>query len=97
MRASSARAFASSSSSSSSSVSLDDVRARSERLLRRGHRLIAKRRELERGLERLNASDEAQRASLRRDAARVDASVDKVIARVEALREIARALEDDDG
>jgi hypothetical protein len=97
MRASPALAFTSSSSSSSSSISLDDVRARSERLLRRGQRLVAKRRELERGLERVDASDEAQREALRRDAARVDASVDKVIERVEALREIARALEDDGG
>jgi hypothetical protein len=97
MRASPSLAFTSSSSSSSSSVSLDDVRARSERLLRRGHRLVAKRRELERGLERVDASDEAQKESLRRDVARVDASVDKVIERVEALREIARALEDDGG
>jgi hypothetical protein len=85
--------FASSSSSSSSS-SLADVGRRASRELQRGHRLVRRRRELCDALERARSRAERDAiATCERDIARVDATVERVIERVEALKELARALE----
>ena len=87
-------AFASSSSSSSSSSSLADVGRRASRELQRGHRLVRRRRELRDALERARSRAERDAiATCERDIARVDATVERVIERVEALKELARALE----
>jgi len=81
-------------SSSSSSSSLADVGRRASRELQRGHRLVRRRRELCDALERARSRAERDAiATCERDIARVDATVERVIERVEALKELARALE----
>jgi len=90
----SASAASSASASGRRAVSLVDVHARARGALRRGHRLIEKRRELRAGMERArDGGDDAQARVIARDIERVDASVERIILRVEALKEIARALE----
>lgn len=80
--------------SSSSSSSLADVGRRASRELQRGHRLVRRRRELCDALERARSRAERDAiATCERDIARVDATVERVIERVEALKELARALE----
>ena len=92
--ASASVASASASASGRRAVSLADVHARARGAVRRGHRLIAKRRELRAGMERArDGGDDAQARVIARDIERVDASVERIILRVEALKEIARALE----
>ena len=79
---------------SSSSSSLADVGRRASRELQRGHRLVRRRRELCDALERARSRAERDAiATCERDIARVDATVERVIERVEALKELARALE----
>ena len=90
----SASLASSASASGRRAVSLVDVHARARGALRRGHRLIEKRRELRAGMERArDGGDDAQARVIARDIERVDASVERIILRVEALKEIARALE----
>jgi hypothetical protein len=92
--ASASASVASASASGRRAVSLVDVHARARGAVRRGHRLIAKRRELRAGMERArDGGDDAQARVIARDIERVDASVERIILRVEALKEIARALE----
>ena len=78
---------------------LGDVRDAAERGLARGRRLAARRKDLLAALRRAEArgatTEELRRA--REDVSRVERSVERVIARVEALRDLAKAMETGSG
>jgi len=78
---------------------LGDVRDAAERGLSRGRRLAARRKDLLAALRRAEArgatTEELRRA--REDVSRVERSVERVIARVEALRDLAKAMETGSG
>ncbi|CAL50102.1 unnamed product [Ostreococcus tauri] len=74
---------------------LAEVKSEASRLLSRGHRLASRRREfvdaVERAERRGASKEDLTRA--RADVVRLERSVERVIARVEGLRDLARALE----
>jgi len=79
---------------STSDRSLASVARDAERAIARAKRLIEKRQSMRAGIARARAgADDAQARALTRDVERVDESIDRAIARVEALREMAKALE----